>query len=148
MDVSFLFSVTACFGSLLYVCTLFLTIQYRGDFGLIADVSDENLNTNIYINSINSNINTHTNSQHLNQNNNQNGNNKTNFRNKNKNSFYENQNNNNGKSVSNGFEKPYLGIFDEPLTDFNLLFSSSSNSNGLYNYGNKSNNLKINLKDV
>ena len=41
------------------------------------------------------------------------------------------------------------GIFDVPLTDLSLLFSSiSTSNNNLYNYGTKTHNLGMNLKDV
>ena len=41
------------------------------------------------------------------------------------------------------------GILDVPLTDLSLLFSSiSTSNNNLYNYGTKTHNLGMNLKDV
>lgn len=41
------------------------------------------------------------------------------------------------------------GILDVPLADMSLLFSSiSTSNNNLYNYGTKTHNLGMNLKDV
>ena len=41
------------------------------------------------------------------------------------------------------------GIFDVPMADMSLLFSSiSTSNNNLYNYGTKTHNLGMNLKDV
>jgi hypothetical protein len=39
MDSSFLLALSACICSLLYIGTLLLNVQYRGDFGLITDPS-------------------------------------------------------------------------------------------------------------
>ena len=132
MDSSFIFSITACFASLLYVCTLFLTLQFRGDFGLIAESGEEDFNSNkLQSNNISMNSN-------------------LNYRQKNKNNNYENQNNlsNNGSinSTSENFVNTTIGFLDIPMADLNILFSSISNSNGAY--GNKMNNLKVSLKDV
>ena len=132
MDSSFIFSITACFASLLYVCTLFLTLQFRGDFGLIAESGEEDFNSNkLQSNNISMNSN-------------------LNYRQKNKNNNYENQKNlsNNGSinSTSENFVNTTIGFLDIPMADLNILFSSISNSNGAY--GNKMNNLKVSLKDV
>ena len=132
MDSSFIFSFTACFASLLYVCTLFLTLQFRGDFGLIAESGEDDFNSN------------KLQSNHIMMNSN------LNYRQKNKNNYYENQNsfNNNGNINSKPeiFVNTTIGFLDIPMTDLNILFSSISNSNGAY--GSKMNNLKVSLKDV
>jgi hypothetical protein len=38
MDASFPLSISACLCSLVYVCSLFLTVHFRGDFGVISDL--------------------------------------------------------------------------------------------------------------
>ena len=131
MDCSFLFAATACLGSLLYICTLFLSIQYRGDFGLIADADDTIVEQK---------INKNTNFRNRNANNSHSKNNINN----NKSDFYDNTG---ASTPTEGYENTINGILDIPITDLNFLFWSKSNSNSLYNYGNK-NNLKINFKDV
>jgi hypothetical protein len=40
MDCSFLLSLSGCINMLLYIGTLLLSLQYRGDFGLIADAEE------------------------------------------------------------------------------------------------------------
>lgn len=39
MNSSFFFSVTGCVCSLIYVLSLLINVQFRGDFGLLADTS-------------------------------------------------------------------------------------------------------------
>lgn len=97
MDVSFLFSLTACMSLLLYICTLFLSIQYRGDFGLIAD-ADETAGDIPAVT-------------------------KPSYEDNNRKNSYGNMNrkvnDNHNESVSTS-----RGILDVPLTDLSLLFSS------------------------
>lgn len=51
MDSSFILSLAACLYGSLYICTLFLNIQYRGDFGLIGDgnENEKKNNENIFL---------------------------------------------------------------------------------------------------
>lgn len=121
MDVSFLLSLTSCISFLLYTCTLLLSIQYRGDFGLIADVEET-----VEEKPVNNNLS---------------------FRDKNRNNYYE-QNNGKGNGLPTDSDKNSSGILSVPITDLSLLFSSISNANGVSYYSNKNHNLKMNLKDV
>jgi hypothetical protein len=121
MDVSFLLSLTSCISFLLYTGTLLLSIQYRGDFGLIAD-SDETVEEK----PINNNLS---------------------FRDKNRNNYYE-QNNGKGNGFPTDSDKISSGFLSVPITDLSLLFSSISNANGISYYSNKNHSLKMNLKDV
>jgi hypothetical protein len=141
MDSSFLLTLTACLCFLLYIATLSLKIQYRGDFGLIAD-GDEIVSSKSFTNNNNSNNS---------NNNNYNGDdNSNNLRDRNKNKTHNSYNNTHNSPMNNS-ENTDMGVgylSTTLFTDFNLLFTSLSNSNGLYNYGNKTNNFKIDLKDV
>jgi hypothetical protein len=117
MDVSFLLSLSACLSFVLYICTLFLSIQYRGDFGLIADADEIGGDVSAL----------------------------------NKPSYDDNSRHTNRRSNDTRSEAVSMtrGIFDVPLADMSLLFSSiSTSNNNLYNYGTKTHNLGMNLKDV
>ena len=122
MDVSFLFSLTACMSLILYISTLFLSIQYRGDFGLIAD-ADEMAGDISAVSKASYEDNTRKNS-------------------------YGNTNRKLNDSHTESVSMS-RGVFDVPLADLSLLFSSiSTSNNNLYNYGTKTHNLGMNLKDV
>ena len=46
MDAAFLFSMSACFGSALYLGSLMLHLQFRGDFGVMPDEASSETGTN------------------------------------------------------------------------------------------------------
>jgi hypothetical protein len=47
MDSSFLLSLCSCMCSLLYACSLLITVQFRGDFGIISDMIEASRGTDI-----------------------------------------------------------------------------------------------------
>ena len=107
---------------ILYISTLFLSIQYRGDFGLIAD-ADEMAGDISAVSKASYEDNTRKNS-------------------------YGNTNRKLNDSHTESVSMS-RGVFDVPLADLSLLFSSiSTSNNNLYNYGTKTHNLGMNLKDV